>query len=149
MKLKIPPALQVLIFVLLMYGMTKLFGKHFTFEYQKTMTSVVFYLGVLIGLIAVFSFQKAKTTVDPTNPAKATHLVTYGIYRYTRNPMYLGMLLVLIAIFLKLGNYFNIAIVILYVWYITSFQIRPEEKVLTEIFGDDFTNYCKKVRRWI
>ena len=149
MKLKIPPALQFLIFVLSMYGITKLSGKHFTFQYQNNAFWVIFYLGVIIGLIAVVSFRKAKTTVDPTNPNKASHLVTSGIYKYTRNPMYLGLLLALIAIFIKFGNYFNITMLILYVWYITTFQIKPEEKALTEIFGDDFINYCKKVRRWI
>lgn len=149
MKLTIPPALQFLIFALIMYGITKLTGSHFTFSYQKIVFWSIFTVGVLIGLIAVFSFKKAKTTVDPLNPSKASQLVTSGLYQYTRNPMYLAMLLVLIAVFFKFGNYFNIIILILYIWYITMFQIKPEEKVLKEIFGDDFTNYCKKTRRWI
>lgn len=149
MKLKIPPALQFLIFAICMYGCTKLTGNHFTFQLQNSMAFILFCLGAIIGLLAVFSFQKAKTSVDPLKPSKASQLVTFGLFQYTRNPMYLGLLLILIALFLKFENYYNITFLILYTWYITTFQIKPEEKVLTEIFGDTYTNYCKKVRRWI
>ncbi|MDY7395110.1 isoprenylcysteine carboxylmethyltransferase family protein [Aureibaculum sp. 2210JD6-5] len=149
MKLKIPPALQFLLFALIMYGITRLSGNHFVFEFQNIIVWVFIILGLSIGLTAVFSFRKAKTSVDPLHPSKASQLVTSGLYRYTRNPMYLAMLFGLIAIFFKFGNYYNIAIVMLFIWYITTYQIKPEEKVLIEIFGDDFTNYCKKTRRWI
>lgn len=149
MKLRIPPALQFFIFAICMYSITKLTGNHFTFQLQKTIFWIFIGLGGTIGLIAVFSFKKAKTSVDPLNPSKASQLVTSGLFNYTRNPMYLGMLLILIALFLKFGNYYNITILIFYTWYITTFQIKPEEKVLKELFGDTFINYCKKVRRWI
>lgn len=149
MKLKIPPVLQFLIFAVLMYGIAKLSGTHFAFEFQNIAVLVFLILGTAIGLTAVVSFRKARTSVDPLNPSKASQLVTSGLYQFTRNPMYLAMLLVLIALFFRFGSYFNISILILYIWYITTFQIKPEEKVLSEIFSEDFTNYCKKVRRWI
>ena len=149
MKLKIPPALQFLVFAILMYGITKFSGNHFTFRFQNSVVLVFLILGTTIGLTAVLSFRKAKTSVDPLKPEKASQLVTSGLYQFTRNPMYLGMLLVLIALFFRFGNYFNISILFLYIGYITIFQIKPEEQVLTEIFGDDFITYCKKVRRWI
>ncbi|MET2984112.1 methyltransferase family protein [Aureibaculum conchae] len=149
MNLKIPPAFQFLICILIMYGITKVNGTHFVFEFQNYFVWILFLIGIIIGLIAVFSFYKAKTSVDPLHPTKASKLISGGIYKYTRNPMYLGMLLVLVAAFVKFGNYINITVLVAYVWYITNFQIKPEEKTLTEIFGKDFTDYCKKVRRWI
>ncbi len=149
MKLKIPPALQFTIFALLMYGITQLSGNHFKFKFQYIVVLTFVILGIFVGLTAVYSFKKAKTSVDPLTPSKASKLVTSGLYNYTRNPMYLALLLVLIALFFKCGNYYNIPILIIFIWYITTFQIKPEEKVLTEIFPDNFTNYCKKVRRWI
>lgn len=149
MKLKIPPALQFILFAICMYSITKLSGNHFSFEFQNIIVLVFLIFGTTIGLTAVFSFHKAKTSVDPLKPSKASQLITSGLYQFTRNPMYLAMLLVLIALFFRFGNYFNIVVLFLYTWYITTFQIKPEEKILTEIFGNDFTNYCKKVRRWI
>ena len=149
MKLKIPPALQFIIFALFMYGIAKLAGSHFFFKFQDGIAILCIILAIIVGLSAVFSFRKARTSVNPLKPSKATQLVTLGLYQYSRNPMYLAMLLGLIAVFIKFGNYYNSIILVLYVWYITTFQIKPEEKVLTEIFGVDFINYCKKVRRWI
>tara|TARA_R110002073_G_scaffold72537_1_gene177502 strand:+ start:493614 stop:494066 length:453 start_codon:yes stop_codon:yes gene_type:complete len=150
MKLKIPPALQVAFFALFMWAVNKVTSfTHLNFEFQKELSRLIFALGILIIVIAVYSFKKAKTTVDPTAPEKASNLVIVGIYKISRNPMYLGMLFMLIAFALKLGNYFNIPVVILYVWYITEFQIKPEEKALTKLFGTPYLNYCSKVRRWI
>jgi len=63
--------------------------------------------------------------------------------------MYLGMLFILFAFAVRLGNLFTFPVLILYIWYITTFQIKPEEKVLAKLFGDDYSSYCKRVRRWI
>ena len=150
MKLKIPPALQVAVFALLMWAVKKVTTTtHFTFEAQNLMSKLIFGIGVLIILVAVYSFKKSKTTVDPTAPEKASNLVIVGIYKISRNPMYLGMLLMLIAFALRLGSIYNIPFVILYVWYITKFQIKPEEKALAKLFGPTYLNYCNTVRRWI
>ena len=150
MKLKVPPALQVATFAFLIWMTSKLTAvKHIYFEYQKEFSWFLFALGVFIGIIAVYAFRKARTTVDPRNPDKASKLVIVGIYKISRNPMYLGLFFILLAFVIKLGNLYAVPILIIYVWYITAFQIKPEETALKDVFGKDYSNYLKTVRRWI
>ena len=150
MKLKIPPAIQVLLFAALMWVIRMLTDvKHVEFEYQEIVSWLVFSIGVVMGVIAVFAFRKASTTVDLIKPAKASQLVITGIYKFTRNPMYLGMFFILIAFAIRLGSFYSLPVLAIYVWYITTFQIKPEEEVLTELFKDDFISYRKSVNRWI
>ena len=123
--------------------------KHLDFEYQKELSWLIFVLGVFIGIVAVYAFRKAQTTVDPRNPDKASKLVIVGIYKISRNPMYLGLFFILLAFVIKLGNLYTVPVLILFVWYITTFQIKPEEIALKDLFGEDYLNYLKTVRRWI
>ena len=150
MKLKIPPALQTLIFGGSMWLIDKymIIGS-FAITNQKVIFKVIFFIGVLIAVSAVWKFKTIKTSVDPTNPSKATNLVTDGIYSYSRNPMYLAIVIVLFAWMIALGNYLNIFILWLFIWYITYFQIKPEEAALSKLFGDKYQKYCLQVRRWI
>lgn len=103
---------------------------------------------VVIGAIALLQFFRARTTVHPMAPAKVTRLVTSGIYHYTRNPMYLALLLILLAWGLWLGNAFNTLLAAGFVSYMNTFQIIPEEQFLTQIFGKEYQQYCVQVRRW-
>jgi protein-S-isoprenylcysteine O-methyltransferase Ste14 len=149
-KLKIPPALQVAIFAFLIWLISKLTAdKHLDFEYQKEFSWFIFAFGVFIGIIAVYAFRKAQTTVDPRNPDKASKLVIVGIYKVSRNPMYLGLFFILLAFIIKLGNLYAVPVLFVYVWYITTFQIKPEEIALKDLFGEDYSHYLKNVRRWI
>ena len=150
MKLQVPPALQVAIFAFLIWLISKLTAvKHLNFEYQKELSWFIFASGVFIGIIAVYAFRKAQTTVDPRNPDKASKLVIVGIYKISRNPMYLGLFFILLAFVIKLGNLYAVPVLIIYVWYITAFQIKPEEIALKDLFGEDYSHYLKTVRRWI
>ncbi|MDJ0646914.1 MAG: isoprenylcysteine carboxylmethyltransferase family protein [Flavobacteriaceae bacterium] len=150
MILKIPPVVQFLICVLLMWALNRFTTtNHFNFEYQKFISWIFFGFGILIGLLAVNSFRKAATTTDPMYPGKASNLVVKGLYKYTRNPMYLALLFILLAFFMRLGNLNNLFVVVLFIWYITKFQIKPEEAALTKRFGNQYLNYKSKVRRWI
>lgn len=106
-------------------------------------------LGVVISLAGVLTFKRASTTVDPRRPAEASTLVTTGIYRYSRNPMYLGVLLVLIGWAVILGNLISALAIVGFVAYITRYQIIPEERLLQEKFSASFTAYKGRVRRWI
>ena len=117
------------------------FGKHW-------LMIVLFGLGVSIIVISVIQFLIKKTTTDPLNPNKASKLVTNGIYNFTRNPMYLGMLLFLLAYGLNLGNAFNTLVAAGFVSYMNHFQIKPEEEALKKIFGQEYNIYCKLTRRW-
>jgi protein-S-isoprenylcysteine O-methyltransferase Ste14 len=105
--------------------------------------------GVATAVGGVISFRRAQTTVNPLKPETSTALVTTGIYRVTRNPMYLGMLAVLLA----WAVYLTIAWVLLgpvaFALYITRFQIIPEEKALQSLFGTAFVEYTHSIRRWL
>lgn len=103
---------------------------------------------VIIGA-GIWAFQKQRTTVNPHNPSDASSLVTSGIFRYTRNPMYLGMVLCLSAVAVKTANIFALLCIPMFVIYITRFQILPEERAIETLFGEEYRDYKKRVRRWI
>tara|TARA_R110002049_G_scaffold274753_6_gene452759 strand:+ start:1127 stop:1579 length:453 start_codon:yes stop_codon:yes gene_type:complete len=149
MKLRIPPIVSMLIFGLGMYLLFKFlpFG-YFDFYGRMLLAKILAGVIVFVLLASTFQFLKAKTTIDPLKPEKATILVTSGIYKYTRNPMYLAMLLLLLAWGLYLGNAFNILLAAGFVSFMNAYQIRIEEVVLSKKFGKEYTLYCKKVRRW-
>jgi protein-S-isoprenylcysteine O-methyltransferase Ste14 len=106
-------------------------------------------LGVLVSLAGIWEFRKAKTTIDPTTPEKASQLVSGGIYSLTRNPMYLGMSLIILAAIFKMGDLSSVFGLIFFVFYITTFQIEPEERIIESIFTEEYIEYKKRVRRWI
>lgn len=83
------------------------------------------------------------------NPQNASALVSTGIYQYTRNPMYLGMALILFGAAIRLGNPIGFFGPLFFVTFITRFQIKAEEAALAKVFGQDFVKYSRKVRRWI
>lgn len=105
--------------------------------------------GVIVAWLGVRAFRRARTTVNPMRPEGASTLVAVGIYRYTRNPMYLGMLLVLIAWALLLARGLSLLVLPLFVLYMNRFQIIPEERVLAQRFGAGFAEYKGQVRRWL
>ena len=105
--------------------------------------------GAAISGLGVQAFRRARTTVNPTQPAKASALVRSGIYAVTRNPMYLGFLLLLCAWAIHLSNAFALPFLPAFAAYLNRFQIQPEERVLTATFGPSFTAYAAHVRRWI
>ena len=105
--------------------------------------------GVAIALLGVLAFRASGTTVNPLAPERASALVTGGVYRVTRNPMYVGMALVLLAWAVALSAVLPFAGIVAFVLYISRFQIRPEERVLEDIFGQEYTAYATRVRRWL
>lgn len=105
--------------------------------------------GVAVSLLGVDSFRRARTTVNPLEPAAASTLVVGSIYRLSRNPMYLGMLLVLLAWGVALAHVLAIAGAVAFVPLMNRLQIRPEERTLAARFGAGFAEYQSKVRRWL
>ena len=105
--------------------------------------------GVAVGLGGVISFRRARTTVNPLKPETTTALVSTGIYKLTRNPMYLGMLAVLLAWAAYLSSAWALLGPAAFALYITRFQIIPEERALQSLFGDEFAAYARRVRRWL
>ena len=149
MKLKIPPVVVLCIFGLLMYLLARFlpFG-YFHFFGRMYMMYFLFVIAFFIGILTVVQFFKQKTTVDPRKPDKVSFLVTNGLYKYSRNPMYMALLLVLLGWCMWLGNTFNYIVAVLFVHYMNRFQIFPEEKALYDRFGKEYKTYCSKVRRW-
>ncbi|MEM9921154.1 MAG: isoprenylcysteine carboxylmethyltransferase family protein [Bacteroidota bacterium] len=150
MRLKIPPPALVILSILLMKALDWSFPLgRFQFQGQTLVAMLVVACGVILAVAALYVFRKAKTTTDPMHPEKASQIVTNGPYRFSRNPMYLSILLVLIGVVISIGNWLNILILVFFYAYITRFQIIPEEEVLRDKFESSFTEYCTKVRRWI
>ena len=106
-------------------------------------------VGVAIALSGVISFRRAQTTVNPLKPETSTALVTTGIYRITRNPMYLGMLIVLLAWAAYLSTAWALLGPVAFALYITRFQIIPEERALRSLFGTTFVEYTQRTRPWL
>ena len=149
LELKFPPAVVLLFCLGLAYTLSHFF-------IVIAMPSMGFALhwyisasGVLVALAGIVAFRKAKTTLNPTTPEKSSYLVSGGIFRVTRNPMYLGMQLIIIAAIFKFGNYYGFIAAVFFNLYITQFQIKPEERIIERIFGDEYLHYKKKVRRWL
>jgi len=109
----------------------------------------VFFLGIFFCIAGVVSFRRAKTTVNPLKPESASSLVDSGIYRISRNPMYVGFALILCAWTVYLSAVLSILGVVGFVLYINKFQIAPEERALVKLFGSEFTQYQSDVRRWL
>ena len=149
MELKLPPVIVFLLFALGMYLLSLWlpFG-FFDFFGRLLLAKVLIGLAVTIGLISLVQFFRSKTTVNPQKPNRASSLVTNGLYAFSRNPMYLALLLLLLAVGLYFGNAFNTLIAAGFVGYMNRFQIIPEERLLLDKFGKAYTQYLTKTRRW-
>lgn len=150
LNLKVPPLVQVLIIAILMWGTQKFSGHQVEQSILRWGGSLILFLiGSIIALLGVLEFKRRATTVDPRYPDKSSNIVSSGIYAYSRNPMYVGMLLWLLSLCLFLGNPPLLIYCIIFVLYMTQFQIKPEEEVLLGIFQGEFERYKAKVRRWL
>jgi protein-S-isoprenylcysteine O-methyltransferase Ste14 len=106
-------------------------------------------VGMAVGLAGIVSIRRAKTTINPTKPMATSSLVTSGAFRFTRNPMYLSLVLYLLAWAVYLSNVLALAFVPAFVLYINQFQIKPEERALVSLFGSEYAAYKGRVRRWL
>lgn len=149
LELRLPPALVALVFACLMYATARwLPVGAFDFFGRGWLQWGLLVLAFLTGMLAVLRFLREGASLDPHRPEKAKILVTGGVYDYSRNPMYLSLLLLLLAWGLYLGNAFNTLLAALFVAYMNRFQIGPEERVLESRFGSAYRRYCTLVRRW-
>ena len=150
LELKIPPVAQFLVLAALMW----LFAKYLPalsigIPARRILVILFFCLGGMVAVPAVAAFRSYGTTVDPRSPGKVTRLVVSGVYRYSRNPMYLGLLFLLVAWALYLSNLLGFALLPVFVAGMNRLQIRPEEEAMERQFGDEFRAYRESVRRWI
>ena len=151
MHLKIPPPIVALIGILLIF----LSNDYILILYlhphlQNTLSLLFLIFGFVIIFLATKEFKKSETTVNPMKPETSTRLVTSGVFKYTRNPMYLGLASILLASCFYFSSLLGIIVYVpLFIFYITVFQIIPEEESMKTIFNDEYLDYCSKVRRWI
>lgn len=151
MKTKIPPPVVALIAMLLTFLSRDYLDIFYLHPHlQRTLFLLFLVIGVSVIFLATRQFKISKTTVNPLKPENASSLVTSGIFRRTRNPMYLGLTSLLISFSIYFSSVFGIIIYLpLFISYITIFQIIPEEDAMNKLFSNDYKSYCLKVRRWI
>ena len=148
MNNKIPPPIVTLISGLAIYFSRNLFPNHYGLILD-VFSIFLLICGIIIIRIAFLSFKNYQTTINPLNLTKTSSLVNTGVFKYTRNPMYLGMVFILLSIALKFNLYGGLIIIVIFFSFITKFQIIPEEKAMEKLFGQEFKNYKKKTRRWL
>ena len=151
MKTLVPPPIVAFIAGVVIWYSNRLFPDlSIDFAGQSGVAILVASVGFFMELTGVVQFFRRRTTVNPLKPERATGLVTDGIYRFTRNPMYVGMMLLLTAWSIHLGAALpGLVFISLAVWFLTNFQIKPEEQALEALFGEDYVAYKTRVRRWI
>ena len=147
-KNKTPPTILTLLFLIFNYILSFNFLK-INIPYKYFFTALLFFIGFYIIIRSSRLFAQAKTSIDPLRPFKSTSLITNDIYKYSRNPMYFGYLLIILGSSLYLGNVISIIIIPLFIFTINFSQIIPEEEALKDLFGPSYDEYLSKVRRWI
>lgn len=150
LELKIPPPLVALACGVLMWILARATPYvSWPLAGRGIVALAVAALGVCISASGVVTFRRTGTTTNPMRPGNATTLVTAGIYRRTRNPMYLGLSIVLLGWGVYLANALALLILPGFVLYTTRFQILPEERALSALFGAQYQTYQASVRRWL
>jgi protein-S-isoprenylcysteine O-methyltransferase Ste14 len=150
LELKIPPVALALLAGAAMWCVSALTPSlSWQLPYRQALALFFAIAGTIVAVLGVASFRRAGTTVNPVTPQAASALVSTGIYRFSRNPMYLGFLLMLLGWAALLANALALILVAGFVAYMNRFQITPEERALSALFGAEFAAYAQRVRRWI
>ena len=150
LELKIPPAMLVLLFAVVMWFVSSMNPwAVIQIPGKEWVAGALWLIGFALIIVAAVEFISAKTTANPLTPGLATSIVTTGVYRLSRNPMYVGFLLMLVAWGVFLANVLSVLLLPLFVVYLNRFQIISEENALLAKFGDDYARYLRSVRRWV
>lgn len=147
MELRIPPPVQVALAIALMAGIGRIAPAPAL--HLPWLTAVLATAALALLFAPAVRFSRECTTVDPIHPERAERLVTQGFFRITRNPMYLGMALLLGAVAAWGFAWGHLAVIVLFIWWMTRFQIIPEERALEARFGEEYRDYKANVRRWV
>ena len=148
MSNKIPPPIVTLFFGLCIY-LSRPYFPEFSFSILNSLSTISFVLGIAVFATAVSSFKRQNTTVNPISIEKASSLVVNGVFKYSRNPMYLGMLFILLGLTFKFNLIGGLFFTSIFMLFITIFQIKPEEIAMEKLFDQEWKNYTKNVRRWL
>jgi protein-S-isoprenylcysteine O-methyltransferase Ste14 len=153
LQLKCPPPIVMLLSMLFALLLSQR-GLEFILQQVSDVSNMIwplifFIAGISLAILGVKEFLAQHTTLNPLDPTQSTSLVVSGIFQLTRNPMYLGMLVVLLGWGDFLDNFLAYSGALFFFVYMTAFQIKPEEAVMLEKFGEPFKQYCQSVRRWL
>ena len=148
MNNKIPLPIVALICGLSIYFSRPLFSEKI-YIYSNIISVSLFFFGAAFIVLAASSFKKHKTTISPLHPEKTSALVISNVFKYSRNPMYLGMLFILISLAIRYNIIGGIIAISIFIFFITKFQIKPEEVQMNKIFGEKYAQYKKRTRMWI
>ncbi|MBS3997220.1 MAG: isoprenylcysteine carboxylmethyltransferase family protein [Hydrogenophaga sp.] len=150
LELKVPPpAVALLLAAAMWWAAPQVPALDGLPTWRAGLALVLVVAGGSVDMAGLWAFHRQRTTVNPLRPANASALVTGGVYRITRNPMYVGMACFLLAWAVWLGTLAAFLGPVALVAYLTRFQIQPEERVLTQLFGTAYTDYTQRVRRWL
>jgi protein-S-isoprenylcysteine O-methyltransferase Ste14 len=150
LELKIPPPVVVIVVGLAMWFASRTGPSIDLPMLVRSLALAAFALaGGVTALVGDLAFKRAHTTINPLKPQNTSSLVTFGVYRFTRNPMYLGLLLALLGWSAFLCSALTLVGPAFFVAYITRFQIIPEERILLAKFGEAYSAYLVRVRRWL
>lgn len=150
LELKVPPVALVLIFALAMWFVARMSpGADIQIPAREWVALVTLIIGFALIIAGASAFISAKTTVNPMTPELATAIVSSGIYKLSRNPMYLGLFIMLVAWTIFLENFLSALLLPLFILFMNRFQIIPEENALLKKFGDGYAGYLKSIRRWL
>ena len=150
LELRIPPVLLVLVTASGMFLLARAFPQWtLALPGRTPLALALAAAGVAVALAGVAAFRRARTTVNPITPQASSALVVSGVYRFSRNPMYLGFLLLLGGWAVQLAHVLAPLLLPLFVAWMNRFQIQPEERALAARFGDGYAAYARRVRRWL
>jgi protein-S-isoprenylcysteine O-methyltransferase Ste14 len=149
-ELKLPPPILALLLAAAMWSVSH-FDPHFAMPVavRRSVALLLALVGATFDVLGLLAFRRSRTTVDPFKPHRATAFVASGVYRVTRNPMYVGLLFLLLGWAVFLGSLWPFLAPVLFVPFVNRFQIKPEEKALARLFGEGYATYTSKVPRWL
>jgi len=147
-NVRIPPPILTLLFIIIAFLLGRFVRLPFAVPpVVKYIGFGLVVIGFLFGLAAALNFRRARTTLDPYHPVSS--IVTSGVYGFSRNPIYLGFLLMVIGIPLNAGTYWGIILAPIFILLCNKLVIEHEEAYLEKRFGETYTSYKSRVRRWL
>ena len=150
LELKIPPIGVGIVAVFAMWLLSTFVpGGDISIPGSVWVAVALYCVGTALTATGVITFRAAQTTIDPRVPGNTTRLVTHGIYRLTRNPMYVGFTGGILGVAVHLSNIYALLVLPLFVLYMNRFQIYPEERAMRALFEDEYSEYAERVRRWL
>lgn len=150
LELKVPPPIVALLVAFAMWCVSRYASAQAAPELVRVPLAIVLaVVGLAFDVSGFVAFRRARTTINPMKPRSASAMVDSGIYRVTRNPMYVGLFFMLLAWAAFLWSWWVLPGPFAFAAYLQRFQIAPEEDALASLFGTQYLSYKSRVRRWL